>query len=149
MTTVALKDEITRRTLASVLWRVAAEDVGERFEDEIFSCTYIPMDWDAAADIDAKIAALKLTLADIELAREALPGHPATRWGAPACPTVDVELSVPADRLAKAVDGYRDSIRETDDFWGNEPEDRARLIATYDAATALLEQLSTPAEAVA
>jgi hypothetical protein len=146
---VALTDEYTRRVLISALWRAAAHDLGEGFEDDIYRCTYIPMDWDAAAVIDARIAALKLTLADIELAREAEVGGPATAFGEVACAGDDVELSVSADRLAEEVDGWRDHIKESDDLWRSSPEERAAMLAQYDAATALLQQLPTPAEAVA
>jgi hypothetical protein len=148
-TPVVLTNESTRRVLISALWRVAAHDLGEQFDDEIYGCAYIPMDWDAAAVIDARIAALKLTLADIELAREAEVGGPAGAFGAPARDAVDIELSVSPDRLADEVDGWRDHIKESDDLWKTSPEERAAMIAQYDAATALLQQLPTPAEAVA
>jgi hypothetical protein len=138
---VVLTDEPTRAVLSMALWRAMANPVGGPDDWEDHACGAADLREDDAERatyrewIDQRLAELTATRALIKRVEAAAVGE-----------SLEVPVEAAVDGLGYVRDGVEGS---SDRFFGAAPEERARIMAMYDAAGALLEQLPTPAEAVA
>lgn len=138
-TKITIEDEPTREAVLLALWRTMGDPVGESLWSSVVMDAGCPGDAEtvelARAELDDRLARLVAIRAQIDAVAQASLGA-----------TVDLNVS-----LADALDLLRDQrqcMEENADLvFRARAEERERMVVTYDAAGALVEQLSTLVEA--
>jgi hypothetical protein len=130
-----IRDEAERRVVLSAIWRRTASEIGERFYDRLTDeaeAALEPQEDDPAGLLVTREATLLYaTLLNVEKVREAPFG-------------TDVSVSMSADELRRALDGVAAGITEDERLWLHSHARRERLLANYDAAVRLRDELATP-----
>jgi len=152
MATITIHDEATRRAVEYALWRLASTAVnGERLYNSLWEAAWeianvqeIEDGCEAAsAAADECLGVLSNLRSQIEFVREAETGQTIT-------------LNLEPGALRNGLEDCRETIEESGSgervdggFWVKEPKVRDVMLATHDAAVALLAVLPAPREAVA
>ena len=123
---ITIQDEAERRVVLSAIWRHAAAKIGEdfydRLNDEAEAALDPPDDDPPGLLVTTEATVLAATFLDVAAVRDAPLG-------------TGVRVPVPAEALREALPRCAAA--------------RERMIANHDAAVRLLDELPTPAEAVA
>jgi hypothetical protein len=140
MATFTIQNEGTRRALEYALWKYAANQVPECFQDilHLDADSVLTRDPEAIieqADADSTLAMLRMMQADIDLVRTTDIGD-------------TVEVSPPRKGVVDGLLSLQYAFKETEDFWNCAPDDREIMLVVWDAATQLLADAG-PVEAVA
>jgi hypothetical protein len=142
MTTIeiTLRDEMSRQVLSMVLWRMLRIPVGEsEFDDIAWRCGDPRANEEERADSRSEmiVRLAKLDAIRVEIGRVEA-----------AAITETVSLEVGADELREELQHQLDSLEEEGkQYFLADDAERSRLLALYDGARGLVEQLRVEAVA--
>jgi hypothetical protein len=137
-----ITDEGTREALESALWLHAHLEI---WEDGLYSDLWNAAESRARASVDA-VEHADSVYETMEMLT-VLCRQVATVRGAPIGTSVLIEAEDAEFRAALEI--CERMIEENESFWARPAEERARMLATRDAAIRLMAELPVPAETVA